>query len=78
MNGHHFILTCDRLPVPEPWTSKIYETREEAVLAAKAPAVRLGKTITVTRITSEGCTDEVEVTDVSTFYLSTRKAEVKA
>ena len=76
--SHHFILTCNRGPMPGPWTSKTYETRTEAILDAKVASVQFGKTITVTRITSEGWTDEVEVTDVSTAYLVSRKAEVKA
>ena len=70
--SHHFILTKDQLPMPEPWSAKTYPTRTEAVLDAKGAAARLRDTITVTRVIKGGhWIDEVEVTDVSTFYLST-------
>ena len=80
MSDHHFILTTmlrDRMPYP--WQDKIFPTREEAVLAAKTATVNWGSPVRVTRVTAGGhWIDEVEVTDVSTLYLSTRKAEVKA
>jgi len=78
--SYHFILTRRKdglpAPMPEPWTAKTYDTREEAVLDAKVAAVKLGCTVTVTRVRSGGrMHDEVEVTDVSTMFLSTRRVD---
>ena len=76
--SHHFILTKDQLPIPEPWGAKTYPTRTEAVLDAKAAAARLRDTITVTRIIAGGhWIDEAEVTDVSTAYLAGRLPKEK-
>ena len=76
--SHHFILTKDQLPIPEPWGAKTYPTRTEAVLDAKAAAARLRDTITVTRVIAGGHRiDEVEVTDVSTTYLPGRLRKEK-
>ena len=81
MEPCHFILTRRMeglpAPMPEPWTAHTYDTREKAVFDAKIAAVKLRYTVTVTRVRDGGrMNDEIEVTDVSTMFLSTREVNV--
>ncbi len=76
--GHHFILTRRKdglpAPMPEPWTAKTYTARDEAIIAAKVAAVKLGHPVVVTRVRSGGrMNDEVTVCNVSTSFLATRR-----
>ena len=58
----HFILTLDRLPLPDSEADRLFDSRSDASHAALEVASRIGWPVTVTRVERGRFTDVERVT----------------